>query len=139
MWDLVAKLVGLLPNWLKQGAELAKARKEIQALSEHNRQLLERLNAAEARIGELERKGSRDRARLHPAADEILYLLAAAGSVAEDDIIENVSGDPQLVRYHLDELHLREFVQLTGNDLGQLYFGLAHAGRAYMVRHGMLS
>lgn len=138
MWDVIAKLLGALPTWIRQGTELAKARDEVRVLSAHNRQLLERLNTAEARIAELERKVSHGSARLPRTADEILDLLAAAGSVAEDEIIENVRGDHQLVRFHLDELRLREFVELTGNDLGQLYFGLAHAGRAYMIRHGML-
>lgn len=106
---------------------------EKQGFELENLKLKEKLRNLEEKLKE--RHGQ----RLEDTKEKLLQLLAAQPHVNHEQISRATSLNAQVVMFHLEELQNARLVNASYSSLSPTEWSLDYEGRAYLVRHGLLS
>ena len=77
--------------------------------------------------------------RLEEVKEQLLQLLANHPNVADSQLARGMEINVQLVMFHLTELEKAKFIHGSYSTIDDTEWSLAHEGRAYLVRHGLLA
>ena len=77
--------------------------------------------------------------RLEEIKENLLELLGKHPDVTDEQLSKGMGINIQLVKFHLTELEKKKFVHGSYSVMDETEWSLAHEGRGYLVRHGLLS
>ena len=86
-----------------------------------------------------------DPGRLNETQELILTVLARQEELPEQQVAQMVNVGLQVASYHLEELRRKKFVSAShiagsdwSNDAPRTDWSLHHAGREYLIKHGLI-
>lgn len=77
--------------------------------------------------------------RLEEIKEKILVALTQSEELEAEKISRQLNIGPQLATFHLEELKNSDMVSDYYATGSPVYWGIAQGGRAYLVRHGLLT
>lgn len=77
--------------------------------------------------------------RLEEIKEKLLQLLAAHPDVETEQLANVLEANAQLITFHLTELENTRFVHGSYSAYDETTWSIAHDGRSYLVKHGLLA
>jgi DNA-binding transcriptional ArsR family regulator len=127
--DQYSALEGKLTDAKSRADELAS---DNERLRRELHDAMEQLRALQAQsVG---RKGE----RIEEVREAILRFLSERDDVTSAEIARNTGKHEQLVTYHLTEMEEQDLVHASYSAYGETDWSIAHEGRGYLIRNGLL-
>ncbi len=109
-------------------------------LESENQRLNVYLEKAKVEIQNLEKLTEQSHgSRLEEVKENLLKLLAEHPDVEAEQIANALEANAQLITFHLTELENSRFVNGSYSVYDKTTWSIAHDGRGYLVKHGLLA
>ncbi|WP_421832542.1 hypothetical protein [Limnobacter sp.] len=134
--------MGWIADLLKEIPSAARYKSELEAMEKQNGLLKlenENLrNELERRDQEAKSQDSRN-GRLEETREHLLQLLGTNSDITEEQIARAMEINVQVISFHLTELEKSRFVHGSYSAVYDTKWSIAHDGRGYLIRHGLLA
>jgi DNA-binding transcriptional ArsR family regulator len=120
--------------------KLAASCLRVSELDSENQSLRADLEKAKVEIQNLKALSEKAHGnRIEEVKEQLLQLLAKHSNATYLQLARGMEINVQLVMFHLAELEKAKFVHGSYSAIDDTEWSLAHEGRAYLVRHGLLA
>lgn len=131
----IADLLKEIPSAARYKSELEAMEKQNASLKTENENLRNEIQRRDAEA----QKGKSHGSRLEEIKEHLLQLLAKHSNFTEEQISRAMEVNVQLVTFHLTELEDKRFVHGSYSTIEDTEWSIAHDGRGYLIRHGLLA